>query len=273
MNVNDYEIDLQTPSGVRRLCINARVIDYVEAERKLLLVAITDITDARARDLERDDLVREKGVLLQELQHRVANSLQIVASVLMQSARKTQSEELRGHLKDAHLRVLSVAEVQKQLAVSSLDDVALRPYLQQLCASIGASMIYDHDQLAITVEVDTRCVAPETSVSLGLIVTELVINALKHAFPDQRHGVIDVTYRADSKGWTLAVSDDGIGMPSGANGSATAGLGTTIVLALSKQLHARIDVTDNDPGTRVAVSKAALRLTDAANDLNEVKAV
>jgi len=76
-----------------------------------------------------EDLIRDKGILLQELQHRVANSLQIIASVLMQSAKKVQSEEVRGHLHDAHNRVMSVAAIQKQLAVSSTDRVSLQPYL------------------------------------------------------------------------------------------------------------------------------------------------
>src|SRR3546814_2575945 len=92
-------------------------------EQIRLLLSISDVTDARSSEKLKDDLLREKAILLQELQHRVANSLQIIASVLMQSARRVQSEEVRGHLHDAHSRVMSIASLQQQLAASSLGDV------------------------------------------------------------------------------------------------------------------------------------------------------
>jgi two-component sensor histidine kinase len=164
--------------------LNARKLDDGDSSSPVrLLLAVSDVTLARAEARQKDDLIREKAVLLQEVQHRVANSLQIIASLLMQSARKVQSEEVRGHLQDAHHRVLSIAAVQRHLAVSSLNDVALRPYLVQLCESLAISMIPDPNILSIEVSVDDSVVDPNKSVSLGLIVTELVINALKHAFP------------------------------------------------------------------------------------------
>ena len=120
------------------------------------------------------------------MQHRVANSLQIIASVLMQSARRVQSEEARGHLQNAHRRVMSIAAVQRQLShVQRRQRRTSCTYLTQLCESLGASMIADK-RLSISVTVDDSVVEADVSVSLGLIVTELVINALKHAFPDQR---------------------------------------------------------------------------------------
>ena len=82
--------------------------------------------------------------------------------------------------------------------------------------------------------------------SLGLIITELVINALKHAFPEQKHGKIMVDYRSDGPKWTLSVKDDGIGMPTDA---AKPGLGTGIVEALARQLSGHIRVADALPGT------------------------
>jgi len=160
--------------------------------------------------------------------------------------------------------VMSVAALQKQLAVSTVGDVRLRPYFAQLCGSIGASMIRDPEQLTLTVTTDDSSAPADTSVSLGLIVTELVINALKHAFPDRRRGKIVVDYMAHGPNWTLSVSDDGAGMPKGA--PAKAGLGTTIVEALAKQLHARVQVTDANPGTTVSIVHTHLAVveTDAA---------
>ncbi len=258
-NIDAHEVELCNKARREfHLSFDANMIRDEGGDGDLMLVAVTDLGDVRSRDRERDDLMREKGVLLQELQHRTANSLQIIASVLMQSARKTPSEELRGHLHDAHNRVLSVAEVQKQLAVTTLGSVALRPYLSRLCASIGASMIYNHDQLEIVVDADEADVAPEMSVSVGLVVTELVINALKHAFPGQRRGRIDVAYRRTAMGWTLTVADDGVGMPREPS-SGVAGLGTSIVEALAKQLRARIEI-GGTVGTKVSLAHVNLRV-------------
>jgi two-component sensor histidine kinase len=184
----------------------------------------------------------------------VANSLQIIASVLMQSARKVQSEEARGHLQDAHHRVMSIAAVQRHLAVSSLGDVAVRPYFVQLCESLAVSMIPDPNVLSIEVTADDSVVAANKSVSLGLIVTELVINALKHAFPAHSRGKILVGYRSNGPDWTLSVEDDGIGMPTG-DQRAKPGLGTGIIEALAKHLGAGIEVLRSDPGVAITISQ------------------
>jgi two-component sensor histidine kinase len=217
------------------------------------LVTVSDVTDARAAEALKDQLLRDKAVLLQEVQHRVANSLQIIASVLLQTARKVQSEETRGHLKDAHNRVMSIATVQKQLASSSQGDVELQPYFTQLCQSLGASMIRDHSRQSIKVTGDASSVTADVSVSFGLIVTELVINALKHAFPGGESGKITVDYRSEGEGWRLSVGDDGVGMSKGRS-AAKGGLGTSIVEALARQLHAQVKVVGAEPGTLVTIA-------------------
>jgi two-component sensor histidine kinase len=250
--IKAYEMDLiRDGREPRRLVLNAHKLEYDQDNVRVLL-AVVDVTDARAAEKLKDDLLREKAILLQEVQHRVANSLQIIASVLMQSARRMQSDEARSHLHDARQRVLSIAAVQRQLAATSLEDVALRPYLTELCDSLGASMIHDHDQISIGVKVDDSSISANASISIGLIVTELVINALKHAFPQHRHGKINVSYAARGPSWTLTVSDDGIGMPGGVD-PAKPGLGTGIVQALVGQLKARISVTAA-PGTTISIS-------------------
>jgi two-component sensor histidine kinase len=236
----------------RQLVIIAHKLEFGDTEHIHLLVTVSDVTEARIAEKLKDDLLREKAILLQEVQHRVANSLQIIASVLMQSARNVQSEETRAYLHDAHSRVMSIATLQKQLAATRLGDVELRPYFTQLCESLGASMIRDHDHQTIEVHTDDSAVKADVSVSLGLIVTELVINALKHAFPGGRGGKIRVDYLSHGPNWTLSVGDDGAGMPDDL-ASATPGLGTSIVEALAKQLHARVHVAGARPGTVVSV--------------------
>lgn len=251
--VEAYEMDLKVKdSPPRKLVLNAKKLDFADGGNVHILLSVGDVTDARHAERVRHDLVREREVLLQELQHRVANSLQIIASVLMQSARNVQSEEARTHLFDAHHRVMSVAEMQRQLAITRAKHVDLRAYFTDLCASIGASMIRDHNQISIDVEADDSTTGADVSVSLGLIVTELVINALKHAFPGGRHGKIKVGYHSEGPVWTLSVDDDGVGIPT-APGHAKPGLGTSIVEALTRQLGADLKVTSSSHGTAVSI--------------------
>lgn len=253
--IDAYEMDLvREGKATCRLVLSAHKLDYFDTDRVRIVLAATDVTPTRLAEKQRNDLVREKQVLLQELQHRVANSLQIIASVLMQSAKRVQSEETRRHLHDAHSRVMSIATLQKQLAVSELKEVKLRTYFADLCQSISASMIDDSKRLALESVVDDATTNSDVSVGMGLIVTELVINSIKHAFHDRTAGgKITVSFSAGEHGsWLLSVADNGSGMPTGMD-AVKPGLGTGIVEALSKQLEATVTVHDANPGTRVEV--------------------
>ena len=252
--IDAYEMDLvREGKATCRLILSAHKLDYLDTDKVRVVLAATDVTARRLAEEQKDALVREKQVLLQELQHRVANSLQIIASVLMQSARRVQSEETRLHLHDAHSRVMSIAMLQKQLAVTQLKSVELRTYLADLCRSISASMIDDPQRITLETIVDDAATNSDVSVSMGLIVTELVINAIKHAFQDQTTGgKITVAFAANQGDWLLSVSDNGAGMPAGKN-PGKPGLGTGIVEALSKQLDASVTVLEANPGTRVEI--------------------
>jgi two-component sensor histidine kinase len=222
---------------------------------------VSDVTDARADEKLKDHALRENLVLLQEVRHRVANSLQIIASVLLQNARRTGSDETRGHLNDAHNRVMSVAALERQLAESPAGDVDLGAYFTALRDSIAASMIDDPEQISLVVVGGAGEIGARASVSLGLIVTELVINALKHAFPNGRCGKIVVAYELHGPNWSLSVSDDGVGVPTDPALVRT-GLGTSIVQALAKQLAADVVVKRTTPGTIVTVTHTQIALVD-----------
>ncbi len=134
-------------------------------------------------------LLRQKEILLQEMRHRVANSLQIIASILLLKARTVQSEEIRLHLYDAHQRVMSVATVQQQLQASGLNEsIEIGPYLSRLCDSLAKSMVGERRPVSIKVQATSGAATSSEVVSVGLIVTELVINALKHAFSSGETG-------------------------------------------------------------------------------------
>jgi two-component sensor histidine kinase len=190
------------------------------------------------------------------MQHRVANSLQIIASILLIKARTVESDETRLHLQDAHRRVLSVASVQQHLQASRHGErIPMAPYLTQLCDTLGASMIGDNRPIEFKVQVEGGEASSNEAVSIGLIVTELVINALKHAFVGEvAAGHIVVSYDMDGTNWRLTVCDNGAGKPEGQPQKKAAGLGTSIVEALAKQLDARVELSKTSPhGTTVSI--------------------
>jgi chemotaxis protein methyltransferase CheR len=188
----------------------------------------------------------------------VANTLQIIASILLLKARTVQSEETRVHLHDAHQRVMSVATVQQQLQASRHGDtIEIGPYIRKLCDSLADSMIGDRRPLSLTVQATAGSAVSSEAVSLGLIVTELVINALKHAFPGGGEGEILIKYDVDGADWRLSVADNGVGRRDNGGERTRVGLGTSIVEALAQQLKARVEVSSGPQGTSVAIVHAA----------------
>ena len=127
-----YEVEWDFPIiGRRTMLLNAREVFNQRDTQKLILLAIEDITDRRTAERQTTELLQQKETLLQEMQHRVANSLQIIASILLLKARTVQSEETRSHLRDAHDRVMSVATVQQQL--QGLGDMARQSSSGLIC--------------------------------------------------------------------------------------------------------------------------------------------
>ena len=210
--------------------------------------------------------MRQQGVLFEELQHRVANSLQIIASIILMKARAVQSEETRLHLHDAHKRVMSIAAVQKQLHASGASgSIEIAPYLKRLCETLAASMIGDSRPISLKMVGEGGNASSRQAESLGLIVTELVMNALKHAFSDDKvEGQITIAYDTAGTNWRLSVSDNGIGKPDGVFAQEKSGLGTGIVKALSQQLDAQVETLAGPEGTTVSITHATFIARAAA---------
>ena len=260
--IEGYEADREFPRiGRRFMCLNARMVFYEEGAHSSVLLAFEDITDRRAIEGQVQELLREKDVLLEEMQHRVANSLQIIASILLIKARSVQSEETRLQLQDAHKRVLSVAAVQQHLhSTARGESVEIAKYLSKLCETLAASMIGDSRPISVKVHADAGTALSHKAVSIGPIVTELVMNALKHAFPGKKQdAAIVVSYKVAETDWKLTISDNGIGNSDLGRGQNKPGLGTSLVQALSKQLDARLDIESNSHGTAVSITHATFK--------------
>ena len=121
------------------MLLNARKVLYEAGSHSTILLGIEDITEKRTLENEKDDLIRQKQMLLEELEHRVVNSLQIIASIIMLKARAVELAETRRHLEDAHNRVISVATVQKHLHGSVANAmIEMRPYLEDALRRSGA---------------------------------------------------------------------------------------------------------------------------------------
>ncbi len=266
--IDDFEVEHDFPGlGRRTMLLNAQMVRYESSADLTILLAFTDVTARRVVERDREallaqteELLRQKRVLLQEMEHRVANSLQIIASILLLKARTVTSDESRQHLRDAHERVMSVAAVQSHLhAGDDVQQIVVRDYLSKLCASLSASMIGGAEPSPVLeVIADSGVIGSAQAVSFGLIVTELVINALKYAFPSDRPDAkVLVTSASPGHDWRLTGSDNGVGKSESDATPAKGGLGTVIVDALVKQLGARLDVLDAPPGVSIAITRTA----------------
>jgi two-component sensor histidine kinase len=256
--MEDYEVEHQFPGlGHRTMYLNARQVDYKEGAETTILLGMEDVTERRILEREKDEALRQKGVMLEELQHRIANSLQIIAGIILMKATRVESEETRAHLQDAHKRVMSIAAVQQQLHAAGSGPIEILPYLTRLSATLATSMIGDSRRITIKVVGDVGHATSREAESLGLIATELVMNALKHAFPPEKSdGRVVIAYDVDGTNWKLSVADNGVGRPDGVFAQSKTGLGTGIVKALAQQLGAKVETLADPAGTTVSITHA-----------------
>jgi two-component sensor histidine kinase len=262
--MEDCEVEHDFPAiGRRTMLLNARKVFYEEGARASILLGIEDVTTQRFLEDEKDELLRQKDVLLGEIQHRIGNSLQIIANIIMSKLNTVVSEETRRHLYDAHDRVISVAAIQRHLHLpGSSGPIELAPYLTKLCEAISESMIGDGRSIILKICGDGGSATNRTAESLGLIVTELVINSLKHAFNESsKDARITIIYDVFGKDWKLVVVDNGIGKPDGIFAEPKSGLGTSIVKALASQLDAQVVAVSGPQGTMVSVTHSTLGST------------
>lgn len=259
--MDHFEVEQEFPQiGHRTMMLNARKVFYEGDANSTLLLAIEDVTSRRAAERQLVVLSEQKDMLLSEMSHRVANSLQIVASILMLKARSVQSEESRGHLEDAHRRVMSVATLQQHLKATGKGElIEVDSYLTKLCDTLASSMTRQNGPVTLKVVADGGAVHSEQAVSIGLIVTELVMNALKHAFSgDVKDGRVVVGYEIKGEDWKLSVSDNGSGIPPNLS-KKQSGLGTTLVKALAQQLEGTVETVTSGKGTTVTVTRATFK--------------
>jgi chemotaxis protein methyltransferase CheR len=251
--------------GKRTIQLNALPIRGNSGESRMVLLAIKDITERRIAEQEKqrllehtEELLEQQRTLLREMRHRIANSLQIIASILLLKAGSVSSEETKNELRAAHQRVMSVAAVQGHLSESDgIEQIEMGPYLTKLSAGLASSMVGPKQHVDIVVAASEGALPTSHAVSIGLIVTELIINAIKYAFPEQHASArIRVTFEMAKSDWKLTVADNGVGRDVTDQTDASTGLGTALIGALAKQLKAQVSETSTGGGLKVAVTRS-----------------
>ena len=262
--MEDYEVEHEFPNlGLRTMRLNARQAFYEGGADTTILLGIEDVTERHMLEHQNSDLLKQKDMLLDEIQHRIANSLQIIAGIILMKANAVSSEETRLLLRDTHDRVISIATVQQQLNASGiLGPIEMVPYLTKLSVALAASMIGDARPVTLKVVGTAGSLSSRQAESIGLITTELVMNALKHAFrSESMKGRINIAYDVDGTNWKLSVADNGVGRPDGVFAQSKTGLGTGIIKALAQQLNATVETSAGHEGTIVSITHATFAAT------------
>lgn len=217
-----------------------------------VIAIVKDVSEARRAETLIRDALKEKELLLGEIHHRVKNNLQIVHSLLDMQAGLTQDPSAAGALRDSQNRIQSMALIHQTLYQSrDFAEVEFGQFLETLMGHLQGS--YGRNDLRLDSRADSVRLPIDRAIPCGLIVNELVTNALKHAFPGQRRGTVTVElHRLPGNRVEVAVSDDGIGIPDSVDLSTLSSLGMQLVQVLTDQLKAELHVQRRGP-TRVAV--------------------
>ncbi len=214
---------------------------------------------ARAAAAELRASLQEKEVLLKEVHHRVKNNLQVISSLLGLQGRLFQDARSRELLEECRARVLSMALVHEKLYHSGdLTRVDLADYLRTLVAQLEQGQLGRRDRVRVVVEAEPVRASLERAIPIGLILNELVTNALKHAFPGERAGTVRISLRLTGGGGALLeVADDGVGLPAGIECGTAATLGLQLVSMLARQLDGQLSC-ERAGGTLVRLTFAAV---------------
>lgn len=214
-------------------------------------------------------LAAEREVLLREVNHRVGNSLQIIASLLHLQANSSSEDHVKVALTNAMGRVAAVAQVHRRLYTShDLNSVLLNQYLEALLEDLRRSA-EGNRMSRLTLKAEAVEIDPDRAVAIGIIVNELVMNAVKYAYPDGA-GPIHVVLTAQGDQLELSIADDGVGLNVKIDPRST-GMGQRIVNAMANKLDASVERDPDHTGTRIvlrfcAVTKPAAKPPVSAAD-------
>jgi PAS domain S-box-containing protein len=228
-----------------------KIDDQLRKARSELETRVQERTEDLVRANEAlQTALAEKEVLLREIHHRVKNNLQVISSILNLQSRHAEDNHTRAVLEESRSRIQSMTMVYEQLyQAEDLSRIDFRKYVRNLIEALHASHHATHEAITLNNDIDDFQLDIGTAIPCGLIISELVLNALKHAFPNNVQGRIDVAFRAGKNmQCTLMVRDNGVGLPEDLDLDSASTLGLQLVRALVEQLEGNIQMV-RDNGT------------------------
>ena len=214
---------------------------------------VQDITDRKEAEESLRSSLREKEVLLREVHHRVKNNLQVISSLLNLQSSYIKDEHALEMFKESINRIRTMAHIHEKLYQSrDYARINFNDYVNELALQLYGSYGLNPELVTIKIVVDDFSVDINTAIPLGLIINELISNAMKHAFPQSRKGEISVAIKSRNGQITLKVSDDGIGFPPHLDFSKTDSLGLQLVNELTEQLDGKIKL-ERGKGTAIEI--------------------
>jgi two-component sensor histidine kinase len=215
--------------------------------------AIQRVVEQRTAQLR--DALKEKETLLQEIHHRVKNNLQVISSLINIQLRKLEPGSARHALQECQTRVQAIALIHEKLYQSrDYSRVPFSQYARGLATNVFHASGSSPGAVKLEIEVGEVALAVDKAIPCGLILNELLTNALKHAFPQERRGTVRVELHQTAAGSVrLAVKDDGVGLPADLDVRQSDTLGMQLVRTLAEQLAAKLEVSRTAAGTSFEV--------------------
>ena len=191
---------------------------------------------------------REKETLLKEVHHRVKNNLQIVISLLNLQVRRTTSQDAIDVMRAIRNRVKSMAILHERLYMQNdLGQIDLNDYFTQICESLYSSFGITQEKIALQIAVPHIKIDIDSAITLGLIVNEIVSNALKYAFPDEQTGLLRIGLEShDNRTYTLVIADNGTGLPIDIEKKQSLSFGLQLVSSLISKLNGKIELKNKN---------------------------
>ncbi len=219
-----------------------------------------DITERKQAEEQIKASLQEKEVLLTEIHHRVKNNLQVISSLLKLQSRYTRDKATLDMLRESQNRVKSMALIHEKLYQSpALAQIEFADYIQTLARNLLYSYSVDVNAVKLEIKVDDVYLNIDTAIPCGLLINELVSNALKHAFPIGQKGTIWIEFhQVPDNQLLLTVKDNGIGFPEGLDFRNTGSLGLRLVGSLASQLEGTVEM-DTREGTEFRIKFSELK--------------
>ena len=208
-----------------------------------------DITDKTLAGMQLSESLKEKDILLKEVHHRVKNNLQVISSIFNLQSAYNEEEVVKDVLKESQNRIKSMAYIHESLYKSSqFGRIDFEEYLRKLCKNLIQSYSLSSHQISLLTETEKVLIHLDQAIPCGLMVNEIVSNALKHAFPEGVGGIIAIKLKNTGNKVLLRISDDGQGIPDYVLNGESHTLGFQLIETLVEQLKGKL-VVENDFGT------------------------